>query len=60
MKWEPAIKEVQSQKQINEREREREREMGSQDVGESLIIRKVVFNRGRDINTTSLTRRGGL
>ena len=58
MKWEPAIKEVQSQKQINERERERE--MGSQDVGESLIIRKVVFNRGRDINTTSLTRRGGL
>ena len=43
-----------------EREREREREMGSQDVGESLIIRKVVFNRGRDINTTSLTRRGGL
>ena len=58
MKWEPAIKEVQSQKQINERERERE--MGSQDVGESLFIRKVVFNRGRDINTTSLTRRGGL
>ena len=49
-----------SKSKANKREREREREMGSQDVGESLIIRKVVFNRGRDINTTSLTRRGGL
>ena len=49
-----------SKSKANKREREREREMGSQDVGESLIIRKVVFNRGRDINTTPLTRRGGL
>lgn len=32
MKREPAIKEVQSQKQVNGRERE----MGSQEVGESL------------------------
>ena len=35
MKWEPATKEVQSQKQI----KEREREMGSQGVGESRVAK---------------------
>ena len=46
MKWEPAIKEVQSQKQINERERERERD-GKPGCGREFNHKEGCFQQGK-------------